>query len=958
MQTISNKCTNKSIHQADIGIITFVEDEFNAVRDILGLSEEPVRVEGRDYYTGKVESIVKGNELFIVCAQCRDRSNIPAGLLAQAFMSAWKPTYFFVVGIAGGVSDRENISCGDVVVHTNLMYYEFKKHINGMSKRREFAIEPPSPILLDSAQKINKKMVKIWWQKIKTNRPAGEEVNPKVIRGEILSGDKLLGDPKSRMLEELLDEHDRAIAVEMESGGVARALYEVRAKWIRTEFLIIRGITDYCDRKGNQEMRNIWKPYAAQAAAAYTFELIRSIYIEPKRLSIKEQYMHAFESSLNIHKLDFGEPEIDFKLTISTNDDILKRKITIEDLIGETEKRKRVILRGPAGGGKSKALGKLARLLIKDKKLIPVLLNLKHWAKIGDINLNDRGDTTENWTYKLDILFRTSINDLSYNVFKKLLSQNRIFLMVDGLNEVTAGDFSEENTRQILDTLYECVRNTFPETCVLVTDRMAQRPFQKYDWDTMLLDSLDEVSVKEKIIANFGEGKYIELSANDRRLLEIPYFLNYAIDSSSLHLGSAAKSINSFFKNHMKYDDNTLDMLAKAAFNMYEHSRSSSFSATEFKNIVGEYIYNDLLHAAVLKSPVEDRTQFDHQLKHDYLASRYLAQNGDAWNMKAFDIVSFQSNSFEPLSMILEQLSDELEGDKFLKSVYDWNWFSAVWCAKEALKTGHKRFTDEMKIALIAIVAEKLFDPIISTNRRTKSILEKFPDEMIDSIMKTNSIDDLHQLIEKYHLVVKGWFPVWKNLFLRKRESFKGEDDIKMIVSNDPILGWTASNVIKRIELTDKDLCQLRSYYEATCDKPNRDETPSDMTRRWRVVHTLGGFDTEENANLLLRALDSDNYLWVRYGAARSLVEIAASTDNFKLSKYIVKELKRRVANLPRRVNEEIGMASLNTGAQSSWTELVHPLLEAIRKNQKVEADKARWKEILEDFIDFYKKGK
>src|SRR5205823_6553944 len=63
---------------------------------------------------------------------------------------------------------------------------------------------------------------------------------------------------------------------------------------------------------------------------------------------------------------------------------------------------------------------------------------------------------------------------------------------------------------------------------------------------------------------------------------------------------------------------------------------------------------------------------------------------------------------------------------------------------------------------------------------------------------------------------------------------------------------------------------------------------------RWRVVHALGAIPKYQAVQTLLRILDEDADEWVRFGAARSLVEVAASGSS---------TVRRRVFNaLGRRV--------------------------------------------------------
>ena len=72
----------------------------------------------------------------------------------------------------------------------------------------------------------------------------------------------------ARRLRDQLARDCGVIAVEMEGSGVADAAWTAGQ-----QYLVIRGICDYCDDKKN----DLWQGYAALASAAYARALISSI---------------------------------------------------------------------------------------------------------------------------------------------------------------------------------------------------------------------------------------------------------------------------------------------------------------------------------------------------------------------------------------------------------------------------------------------------------------------------------------------------------------------------------------------------------------------------------------------------------------------------------------------------------------------------------------------------------
>ena len=921
---------------ADFAIIT-TEVEFEAVKDILGLKDF-IRKEGRTYFYGQVVSSDGGGNHFVVCSKCRSRSNLPANSLTQDVVKHWKPDFTLVVGIAGGVEGRENINLGDVVVHNHLEYYEFIKEIGGQKKKRILELEVSSPLILDIVDIINYRNVR-WWEEIKAPIPEQKIVNPKVLSGEILCGDKLLGCPDSVLLKELLDLHDKAVAVEMESGGVARALYEAKVQHM-THFLVIRGVSDYCNRLENQQMRDTWKEYAMQAAASLALAIIKNTPKKNRVQSMYEQYRSSFKKKL---QTAFPKPQVEFKLTFKSKS-APDERMPIESLREKTMDEKRVILRGPAGSSKTITLGKLAGHLLEIDNIIPLFLNLRDWRKEYSEELSKLESTSQTFNLRLDILLRVSIVDLNLIMLNDFPANSLKFILLDGLNEV----YGENIIRQIIDTLDEYIRLKAPNTYGLMADRLALRDFLPR-WRKYMLNPLDSEEVRREI----GEETYAHLSQADKNLLESPYFLDQALKSNSPRLGSKAKAIQSFFIDQMGFNKVPLDCLAKSAFNMYNEYHSPSFNAEKFKQEIGIDTWKKLLYAGVVKKPVNGYTQFDHQLKHDYLSSRYLAQNKEIWGMNSFDTVSFQSSSFEPLLMALEQLPDTLQGDEFVRSVYDWNWVAAITCVAKAVRNENRFCTQEMAITVLAIISEKLFDPMYWTRRRVRKILNMFPSEIADKFENTKNLKNLVTLVKDINYErKKRWFLKWKKLFSLLPEAPFGEKEIIIITERNSILGWTASNVIKRFNLNDADLRQLRTIYNS-----HDENTPRDTTIRWRVVHALGAFDIKENVKLLFFALDNDSYHWTRYGAARSLVEIAAKTENDNLCRDVIVKLKQRIEILPPKVMEEVGRAVFYKEAQASWYDQVIPLLEKVRDSQKTGSNRERWNKTMKKFERFFREG-
>ncbi|HEX5689584.1 MAG TPA: HEAT repeat domain-containing protein, partial [Roseiflexaceae bacterium] len=463
-----------------------------------------------------------------------------------------------------------------------------------------------------------------------------------------------------------------------------------------------------------------------------------------------------------------------------------------------------------------------------------------------------------------------------------------------------------------------------------------------------------------------------QLSAADRTLLQLPYFLAHTLEHNTTQLSSAAEAIKAFFEDQ-GFDSDTLDRMAHAAFDAYKDYHSYKFDVAHFRHAAGEDVYRKLVDEGVLRELPDDsdaqvaqagsetQAQFDHPLKHDYLAARYLAQNTTEWTPQSLDVVSFESNSFDALAMTLELLHDEAQCDTFIQRVHNWNWAAALVCIAKAVRNRNGRHSQEIQFAVLALVAEKLFDPVQQTRARAAEVLALFP-QVIAAPYK-----EVHDLVELCALVQKQvqyenkypdrelWFPKWRDLFVRFNSATFNEADLYQIVRQEALVGWTAANVFRRYKLSDLDVRQLRAYYDACTACDFNDWRAS--TIRSRVAHALGSSDTQSAVTLLLEAINQDRYLWARIGAARSLVEIAAQTSDSALRQHIVDTLIQMVKEasselLAIKVLHEIGQSAFYRGAHPEWQTAVTPLITLVRDRQN-DPERDWWSNLLVEFEKF-----
>jgi nucleoside phosphorylase len=173
------------------------------------------------------------------------------------------------------------------VIADYVHYSEYTKVVPGTPLRRYATYDQPSVSLRQRHAEpvLNRNG---WQDTITVNRPV--DGRPKAVVGAIVAGEKVLGDPKAEAQRYVAHTFDNAIAVDMESFGVGRAVHDVRREVdYNPRLLIIRGVSDTVEidevilggatpeadgQTDNNAQRREWKDYAAASAAAFASEIV------------------------------------------------------------------------------------------------------------------------------------------------------------------------------------------------------------------------------------------------------------------------------------------------------------------------------------------------------------------------------------------------------------------------------------------------------------------------------------------------------------------------------------------------------------------------------------------------------------------------------------------------------------------------------------------------------------
>lgn len=592
-------------------------------------------------------------------------------------------------------------------------------------------------------------------------------------------------------------------------------------------------------------------------------------------------------------------------------------KTGIEVVLKKSYDAGRVLLCAKGGGGKTVIMHRLARLAL-DEGALPVLLDLKRWTAR---HYSEWKEHLASHSDRAEFLLRSfSLHDITPSRLVALPPQVKRFLLVDGLNEV-----SSTTGNQIIEALEEFVRYA-PQTSLILTDRMSRRQFQDASrWRLGTVLPLEESEIRFQLSkTSEGAARFDRADLQERYVLTSPYFLDSALKDGH-SAPSSASMIRQYLAKHASLEDAELDSAALAAYQAYEVAKARTFSFDLFEEGAGKNVTDKLVEARVLIKDA-DLAFFDHHLRHDYLVSRFLAANPKStWVPSAFNAVTLFASSFDVLRLTLEQLPDSEQADHFIRRVYDWNLYGAAYCVTEGRQHKSSHVSPEMEVFLLAMLAERKWDIVLSTSRRASDALRLFPNQDARAFLATSSLSSVFDLVDKVE-TNKGWFSEWRRIFTRQPGSDTTDAELGLVRDPESIMGWTYANVLKRLALSEDQQRLLVSFLAG-----------ENETIRWRIAHLLGAFPSTRNADVLLALFDFDSDRWVRFGAIRSLIEAAALTKTATLREHIFAQLNARVDRLyadPICLDQfEHAIFISKENAPKNWWKLVVNVIDALLSN-------------------------
>ena len=611
-----------------------------------------------------------------------------------------------------------------------------------------------------------------------------------------------------------------------------------------------------------------------------------------------------------------------FKFEVATHrgyDEVFEHREGLErqpwdSLLELCQARGRVMLIAEGGFGKISIVGRMYKQALVSGWW-PVMVDLRTWGAAVAERWQESDERIARVELLLSEVGKPKTSELS------LLSapdgKPRI-VFVDGINEVDS-----RVAQELLAALDEfAARN--PLASVLATDRLVRRQIRSDRWVLATIAPLSD----EEIAKHIGQG----LHGNE--LLRTAFFLNMAANST-IDSTSGASAIRGFLERHTGLDAAGIDRAANAAFEAYVSGAaagksSRAFDLGQFRGIASPAT-TEQLEASGLLGRRDQTAYFTHHLFHDYLASLWLSRHSELWQPGVFDDVTFRASSFDALALTLEQLQDPVQADAFMDSVYDWNFYAVSYALWKAESQGVSRVSEDTKTVLLTLLSEKAWDPLLATRTKVLDGLHLFRHESLLRLLSATSLAELVQLVEDDDSIGR-LSPEWRGIFTTRPGAQVRDDQVERIEERQPVIGWTVSNVLRRVRLTDSQEARLRELAEH-----------EDRVVRWRVTHVLGAHPSATNVSCLFARLSTDKYDWVKYGAVRSLVECASRSEELReqIIDGLLEELPQ-VSQSPALL-AEFEKSLVLANPPKNWAAAVEPLLDALWAKAVSYEEQERW---------------
>jgi hypothetical protein len=589
-------------------------------------------------------------------------------------------------------------------------------------------------------------------------------------------------------------------------------------------------------------------------------------------------------------------------------------KRTQEDVLPtRTLETGRVVLSAEAGSGKTWLLARSIERTLAQPNAIPILIQLKNLFASSPMSNSDPPERV------IRNLLSIAVPDPRF-ALTTTGDVPKLLLMVDGLNEVP------RNVAELVISAVDELARRYPFLSVLITDRLVRRPIDLDRWRlaTVLPLSDDEV---RRAWSNAHEAKPLPEGLG---LLKRPFFLDKAL-ATDITADSEAGTIGAYFAISIGMSSADLDDLAQTAFTAYSEYRGRTMPAPWLRNRVPTWLLERLIQTDTVRINL-DQAWFTHHLLHDYLAARSLASRKAEWGPGSFDIITLMAASFDSLRLTVEQLSDVADSDLLIRRIYDWNYYGAAY----SLVPGY--VSSETSVVILAMLADKRWDPIWATVVQVDDALRFDGSETARQLLEADGRDELFNIVRRFDSG-QDWFRQWAELFTTPDGTTANQAMIAGLRTEDSIISWTLANVLRRCHI---DTSAMNELFNVASD--------DSAVVRWRAMHVLGAHPSGRSAQLL-RARLEDGDRWVRYGAVRSIIEIASRDPELRDEVFSMLIELVQSAKLDDSMLRELGRALDIRPQPEGWAYVIAPLVQQLIGFSGTLAEQDGWIRVMESII-------
>ena len=246
-----------------LGIMGAMPEEINGIIELLADKEE-IQLGMRTYFVGKLNDV----KTVVVFSRW---GKVAAATTVSTLILKFNVSEIIFTGVAGAINPELNV--GDIVIGKRLIQHD----LNAIPLLEEFEI----PLLKLKYINTPTKQLEIATKAVKdlidsnnlfsviepTELQQFNIVKPKLVIGDIASGDKFFANTKEK--NELLRKLPETLCVEMEGAAVAQVCYEYEIP-----FTILRTISDTADEKSHID----FSAFIEQVSNKYSVEIIKNIF--------------------------------------------------------------------------------------------------------------------------------------------------------------------------------------------------------------------------------------------------------------------------------------------------------------------------------------------------------------------------------------------------------------------------------------------------------------------------------------------------------------------------------------------------------------------------------------------------------------------------------------------------------------------------------------------------------